>query len=330
MTQADVAKAAGVSRMAVSYALRRSPMVAPETGRRIRAVAESMGYRPNPMVTSLMAQVRSGRVAGSGATLGFVTTRFGREPEAWPAALRELRKGAAERAGKAGFGLEDFRLGGGGLSPVRLSEVLAARGVGGILLVCGASGLSLLSGMRWERLAVATYGYTVKEPDLHRVVSFHSDLMLSAGRELDRRGFRRIGFVLPRSVDEPYHVFLSAHHALKLTLGARRVPAPIVWEKRSLTPVLAWIEAKRPDAILCAEDTSARRLAGRRLPGRARVVSLNRPPGAPYAGMDQRNEAIGAAMVDLVAGQIQRNEYGLPDDPRAIQIKGRWVEPDGT
>jgi len=53
ITMADIAERAGVSKAAVSKALRGLPDIGPETTSRIIAVASEMGYRPNNMARSL-------------------------------------------------------------------------------------------------------------------------------------------------------------------------------------------------------------------------------------------------------------------------------------
>ena len=50
---ADVAREAGVSKTAVSFAFNSPDRLAPETALRIRAVAEDLGYRPNPVARML-------------------------------------------------------------------------------------------------------------------------------------------------------------------------------------------------------------------------------------------------------------------------------------
>ena len=62
---ADVAREAGVSKTAVSFAFNSPARLAPETARRIRAVAEQLGYSPNP-VARMLAQ-------GETLTLGVLT-----------------------------------------------------------------------------------------------------------------------------------------------------------------------------------------------------------------------------------------------------------------
>jgi DNA-binding LacI/PurR family transcriptional regulator len=50
---ADVAREAGVSKTAVSFAFNSPDRLAPETASRIRAVADDLGYRPNPVARML-------------------------------------------------------------------------------------------------------------------------------------------------------------------------------------------------------------------------------------------------------------------------------------
>ena len=50
---ADVAREAGVSKTAVSFAFNSPERLAPETASRIRDVAEELGYRPNPVARML-------------------------------------------------------------------------------------------------------------------------------------------------------------------------------------------------------------------------------------------------------------------------------------
>jgi LacI family transcriptional regulator len=42
------------------------------------------------------------------------------------------------------------------------------------------------------------------------------------------------------------------------------------------------------------------------------------------AGADQNNRLVGEAAVDILLGQLRRNERGLPAHPRTTLIKSSW------
>jgi DNA-binding LacI/PurR family transcriptional regulator len=63
-TMAEVAKVVGVSKNTVSLALRGSPRISEATRKRIAEAAETLGYRLNPTVAHLMAQLRQNRSPG--------------------------------------------------------------------------------------------------------------------------------------------------------------------------------------------------------------------------------------------------------------------------
>jgi hypothetical protein len=48
--------------------------------------------------------------------------------------------------------------------------------------------------------------------------------------------------------------------------------------------------------------------------------------GDGLPGMDHNNAAIGAAAVDWVTRLVERNEFGLPEEPSRLLLPGRWRE----
>ena len=106
---ADVAREAGVSKTAVSFAFNNPSRLAAGTASRIREVAETLGYRPNP-VARLLTQPRT-------MTLGVLT------PQALAATFSnpffaEFSAGVAETAERLGYALHF-------ISPLRGSLALA-------------------------------------------------------------------------------------------------------------------------------------------------------------------------------------------------------------
>ena len=68
-----IAENAGVSAMTVSRALRGELNVDPATADRIRAVAESLGYRRNLLVSTVMSTVRGSRHPQCSHIIAFLT-----------------------------------------------------------------------------------------------------------------------------------------------------------------------------------------------------------------------------------------------------------------
>ena len=76
VTQKEVATAAGVSQMTVSYALRGSELINPETRKVVMQAAEQLGYRPNSSAVAIR-QGRAGSVAIIESTTRYRSSFFG-------------------------------------------------------------------------------------------------------------------------------------------------------------------------------------------------------------------------------------------------------------
>ena len=90
-----------------------------------------------------------------------------------------------------------------------------------------------------------------------------------------------------------------------------------------------WVPRYQPDAVICCDEHVlgwTHRL-GIAVPGRLGLVHLNRHPYLKqWAGIDQREDQIGAAAVDLVIEQLVRGETGIPPSQKEVLIKGKWVD----
>ncbi len=93
---ADVAREAGVSKTAVSFAFNSPERLSPDTATRIRAVADTLGYRPHP-VARMLTQRRT-------RTLGILTPQALSVVFANPF-FATFSEGVAAAAEEAGYGL---------------------------------------------------------------------------------------------------------------------------------------------------------------------------------------------------------------------------------
>src|SRR4051812_35125096 len=121
VTQTDIARAVGVHNTTVSLALRNSRLIPETTRQRIRAIAEKMGYRPDPALQALIAYRKARRPRHCASTLAYVTnwtTKWG-----WRDLPSQEKYYTAfgRRAAEFGYVTEHFWLGEEGMSQRRLS-----------------------------------------------------------------------------------------------------------------------------------------------------------------------------------------------------------------
>jgi LacI family transcriptional regulator len=192
---ATIAREAGVSRMTVSRVLRNAGYVAADTRARVLAAAEKLRYRPNPMVSALMTQIHQGKLSRRDDVIAYLTDSVVRGTWRKNKTYCEFFEGATARAFQRGYRLEEFWLGEYGFSSARLSRVLYARGIRGVIVGPLRSPHAHLN-LKWNNFSAAAIGYSLLRPPLDRVTNDQYDSTLGALRELRRLGYRRIGLAL--------------------------------------------------------------------------------------------------------------------------------------
>ena len=55
------------------------------------------------------------------------------------------------------------------------------------------------------------------------------------------------------------------------------------------------------------------------------VSVLNQNSRNSISGINPRPDEIGAAAVDLLVGQLARNELGVPENARVVMLEGDWI-----
>ncbi|HEU5080782.1 MAG TPA: LacI family DNA-binding transcriptional regulator [Opitutaceae bacterium] len=333
VTMRQIAELAGVSVMTVSLALRNHARIRSDTRRRIQAIAERAGYRPHPYVSALMATLKSSRKGepGPAATLAFIY-HFPRATLNSLAFMKTAYEGIRGRARQLGFGVDIFFRDETGADAGHLDRVLKARGIRGVILGPTQGVQTKLDySLDWSSYALATFGFSVREPDFHRAASFTYHSVRFAYRELWRRGYRRIGLVntamMHHRVDGNWR---AGHYEAQMEHLGRVIPASVLMSDET-AEFLRWLKRFRPDAILCNGSAELGMLErnGYRVPqdiGLATLSPLEPKHSAFFAGVDQRADAIGAAAVDIVAEQLNNNAFGLPLVPKTVMIECTWRE----
>lgn len=331
VTIKDIAKEAGISAAAVSYALRNSPKIARITRDQVKAIARRLGYRPDPRIASLMAHIRSAHARTTGERLAFVWVHTSRTQAARDPFLRHVFAGARRRAEQSGFRIEQFWTGEAGMTDERLQEIIRSRGIVGVVLSpVMSSEASLALNWDWSAFAVAVIGNVTWTPELHHAGHHHYLGMRMAMLELEKLGRVRPAALLEAETNERAKraweaAFLTHHRVREEAISMVRVLAP-----DDFAATAGWLRETDADALIVSTTQflaapALRALCRERsLP----IITLHRSnEAAGVGGIDQCYDRIAGAAIDLVVAQLNSNETGAPDLPRIMLFPGRWVPP---
>lgn len=254
---ADVAREAGVSKSAVSFAFNQPGRLRPETGERIREVAARLGYRPHPVARMLSA--------GQTATLGIVTPQPLDRAFANPF-LALFTQGVARVAEAAGFALQF-------ISPLEgsLDRALGRATVDGILVIGVGDRHPEIDALRRTSLPVVVVD---APPWLDRSAMAVDDEggAREAARHLVALGHRRVLIVsmeppsLGSEVRESVMArrlrgyrgeLLAAGSAAEEPSQPWTVVAAASYEGGEAAFLTAWQDGMRPTGVLAMSDVAA-------------------------------------------------------------------------
>lgn len=335
-TMAEVAKASGVSKNTVSLALRGSPRISAATRERIEEVARNLGYRPNPTVANLMAELRQNRSPGYQATLALINAHETRDAFSNHPTIPVYVAGCRQRAEQLGYRLDEFWLHEPNLPVARWSSIFKARNIRGAVIV-GLMRRNRLPGRLaplWDEIPALVTGVRTREPALSFACSDQHTLALVAFEKAMALGYRRPALVLDGVIDDLVEGRFSAGFLIgqsRMTPADQRTqPFYQVAAARTDRAVFSkWFEENRPDVIFTLYHEVKRWIheMGLRVPEDVGLIQYEwRADHADWAGMDQLNGLVGAAAVDMLISMIHHNERGVPEHPRATLIGSHWVD----
>jgi LacI family transcriptional regulator len=306
--------------------------VSPEETERIQKIAKQLGYRPNPLVAALTAQVRTYRRNPQPATIAMLDC-WPRKRPSWANFSESLDyiDGVRDRADALGYQIDLIRLVDLENSLERLKRLLVTRAIHGLLVLPVPEGTDL-RGFDFSGIACSTIDYSLQQPVSIRRASphyYHNTLL--ALDTLVERGYRRIGYVAtPVTRQRQDDLCLAAF----LAFGSRHPKtcvspcyAQVPTRQRELS---AWLRRNRPDALITNDFLLPDDIvqAGFRVPEDLAAVMLSCPndPSRHVTHIDENYREVGAQAVDTIVDAIHRNEYGLPTMRVAHLVDGCWQE----
>ncbi|MBI5770002.1 MAG: LacI family DNA-binding transcriptional regulator [Verrucomicrobia bacterium] len=328
-----IAAQAGVTQATVSMSLANNPRIPDRTRDRIRAIAQKLGYHPNPYVSTLMRIRRQGKPLKDRPALALVCAQ--RSADGWrdhtSATIRQMREGALERAAVRGYRAQEFWLHRDGMSNERFSDMLHARGIRGVLLGPLAEG-DPPPALRWEYFATVSLSVPLPALTVTTVCNDHFFSSLQAVRECRRRGYRRPGLIIHRTHQHRFQGRWQAGFLVAADLFPElSLAAPLYvddWDDAST--ITRWMRREKPDVIISPNAPGLQVLlarAGWKIPRDLGLAWLScTGPGDSLSGIWQNGRGIGALAVDTLISLLERNEHGLPAQATTFMLEGQWNE----
>ncbi len=344
VTLADIAKEDGTHVTTVSLALRNSPRLAAKTRERIQALAKQMGYVPDPALQSLISYRNAVHKKVSPSVLAYLTnwtTRWGwKETTAHP----EFFEGAREAAEALGYKLEHFWAREPNLTYKRLDSIFKARSIHGVILASYTREADEFVELDWTHLSGVKIDYLPHQPVLHNVTNNQCSIVRLAMAQCRKLGYRRVGLIIHRGSDhsvdnmftagylceqqnfnepdripplvfpepEPVEAWINEHDDIEISTEAfkdwfdRYQPEAILGKASFIRPVLKELNLQVPKDVAFAD------------------LFLENESGNT-AGVSQNHRTVGALAVEILAGRLSQNRYGLPNVPTTTHVDGSWV-----
>lgn len=344
VTLKTIAEKAGVSVSTVSLALRNDPRIKAQTKAEIRKLAETLGYTPNPLLSSLASRQfrRSETFEGLGIAYLTCLPDTSREPAKSHPYVGAYMNGLEPRARELGYRVEHFELS-GQKSTSALGRMLYQRGFAGVVLGPVRNTKEEID-FPWNLFSVVACGGV--EPHIarrfHWVKTDFFRVTHQAYRRAWEAGHRRIVVVLAEQTGEIEETDLRL--GAVLTVGQRLHPnrkALVFTYKQTLKKeemnarkeeFIAFVRKHKADMVIgySLEFYYALVQNGFKVPEDIRYISLHiRPDDTwydPLSGYLINQMKIGRAAADQVDALIHYGVRGPVEEPRTITLMPDWLE----
>jgi LacI family transcriptional regulator len=328
---AEIAQRLSVASSTISRALRDDPRISIELRKRVRSVADELGYRPNPLVSALMANRRRRGNGGAVDVIALVTNYGGRKDWRTKDVCRWEYEGIQRRARELGFRIETFALADYHADMAKLQATLRARAIRGVLLGFSREEKTntIFDCAEFCVAGLSAYfpGVMVDRANFHGF--FNVRLALD---HMHRHGYRRPTLIVPSLNNRISNNLWSA----AFLDWQRRLPKkdrcePFIPEEDvGAAEFSDWLYRNDPDSLLVYKFPVRNLLEKRgvRVPEDIGLAYLYRTSDemGSAAGIDGNLDVVGSAAFDLVVERLHVNATGISQHPKEVLIKGTWYE----
>jgi LacI family transcriptional regulator len=329
VTQHDIAERLGLDKSTISLALRNHPSIPAKTRGMVKAMAEKLGYRPDPALATLARQRWAGHETGSGATLAYIVDSRMENFESH----RRFVPSARARAEERGYRLYELDFADYPTIDAA-SRVLHHRGIRGILVpqlahTVGPGILNLPS----SNFTVVCLDFGWDAVPFHVVATDTFQETRRVWQEVISRGFRRIGGAIlahtPRALDDAARMGASVASQLEWLRPKERLPL-LTTGPRDRAGFLKWMKRYQPDVVIgfIPRIYDWLRQDGWRVPGDVSFAALTfmLDQWPEVTGCVSQGDKIGSHGVDALIAAMSENEWGVPLQQRKLLLQPIWHE----
>jgi DNA-binding LacI/PurR family transcriptional regulator len=331
----DVARESGYHITTVSLALRDHPSIPERTRRKIRTVAERLGYRRDPVYHALTRFREQGAVCGPAPKIAYLENFGLGSGVARPPHLQAVLDGARRQAEVLGYQLEAIAIGVDDHDSHSLSEYLRAYRIHGLIVGAFLPGFSEVA-LNWDEFATVRIHSRHTQPESAVVGNDQLREVRTAFQRLTALGYRRIGLVVGRTDEQACGYRHTAGYLMEeASLPADRMVPPLLYPsgvgEAALGAMIGrWVRRHRVDVVL-SNHGSIRLLLEREelsVPDEVACahLCLCAPVPAGAAGIRPRLDVVGERAVSMVVAQLKSGERGPPQFPSSIYVQSSWQD----
>ncbi len=304
----DIAASLGISKTAVSLALKDSARVSKDMKLKVRVEAKRLGYKAVPLVSNVMASMRSKKNAPFLESIVLVNASKLRNVEEQFPIFSKYIVGVNAEANKMGYSVYRVWLYDDALDCKKLQSILRARNIRGGIIIGQMSDNVLPSSYDsvWKNFHFVSAGLKIKN---HQIDFVSADKFLIAQyvtRKIIAKGFRRPCLVLHRSIDNLVEGrfsggFLSAQLELP---ELDRIPPFLDVDEAKKRPelFLDFIGKHKPDVIFSLSSLTSLWLENNEIgacipKSIVRIETEYRGAGFDWVAVDKNYELVGRLAV---------------------------------
>lgn len=306
VTLGKIAEMAGVSKCAVSLALKGSRKISEAVRRKIKRIADANGYRGSALLSTVMSNIKTGRSCDFLETIVLINANRSKDaPKRFPI-FEKYINGIMAEASHLGYSVYSVWLHDEKLTQQRLKKILVSRGIRGGVIIGHADDTILPERFSqiWRDFKFVSAGLRTFNPTLDFISPDKFLIAQYATAQIIKKGYRRPAIVLDAHIDEIVEGrFIGGFLRAQLALPEKSRISPfldVARAKKKNEIFIDWVKKNKPDVIFSVSNATAEWLDEiyTKLPNSVEIVRLERNSiGEGWVGIDTNYELVGRLAV---------------------------------